>query len=661
MSQAPLPAVARLHSGEFCVLARHLPGDGTDGGQRVLIQESGRPPQIVDLDVFCQRCEPDLIYARPSRSTLMRGLLRSIGPVGGDGHVQTGIIWFLSAFLRNRGLLAHVFVLCVALQVLALLTPLFFQVLTDKVLVSHAQATLQVLIIGLMLAGVFETFFASVRSAALNRLSARVDVSVGQQVMRHLLSLPVSYFSARRAGDTLARIREAENIRSFMTGAGINAVLDVVFALLFIGMLFFYSEQLTLLVLASIVLYAAIALAFSPLLLQRVEHRFRAGADVQSFVAESIQGVLTLKSMSLVRDWIQQWDMLLARSALAMLRHSHALVLAQGGITLVNRIVQTGLLGLGAHAVMQNRLSVGELLAFNMLAMQVSGPVLRLSQLWGECQQLRVSLRRMNDIFSSAPEFSATTQSLAKLQGRIAFENVSFRYRPDRADVIANVSFVLKPGEVLGIVGQSGSGKSTLVQLLLGLHASSSGRVLVDEHDVSLIDRTDLRKQIGLVMQESVLFNRSIRENIAICMPTAPIEQIVAAARLAGAHDFIAALPQAYDTMVGEQGAGLSGGQRQRIAIARALLKNPRILIFDEATSALDVESEFAIHSRMQHICENRTVIVIAHRLSAVRHAHRIMVMQGGRIIEQGSRQSLLEKADGHFFRMYRLQLQGMA
>lgn len=643
---APLPAIAVLRDGSCCIVGRFA-GDGSDS---LLVQFCGQAPVMLGIDAFRQQASGEFIYLRARLSTLL--------PRRGDDSSVQGL--FLASLSGSRGLISEILVICVALQCLALLTPLLFQLVTDKVLVNHAQATLQVVVVGLLLAGLFEVLFSGVRSAALARLSARVDIETGQRLMHHVLSLPMSYFASRRTGDTLARVREADHVRTFITGAGLNALLDFTFALLFMGVLLFYSAELTGLVVASVVAYALVSWLFSPLLLRRLDKRMSTGADNQAFLVESLTGAATVKTLALNTHCLHHWRLLLAASAKAALNYAHALLIAQGAVMLISRLVQVGLLAWGAQAVMDSRMTVGELLAFNMLAAQVSGPVLRLSQLWSDCQQLKVSLDRMNDIFSVPAESTEGGLIPDRLQGAITFDRVTFRYRVDLPDVLKEISFQLKPGEVLGIVGSSGSGKSTVVQALQGLYAVSGGRVRIDGHDVSMMDRLSLRSQIGVVMQDSFLFDRSIRDNIAIGVPLAPIERIVEAAKLAGAHDFIVNLPQGYDTPVGEQGRSLSGGQRQRIAIARALIKNPRILVFDEATSALDVESEFSIHHRMHEICANRTVIIIAHRLSAIRHAHRLLVLHQGRIVEQGSRQFLLEKKDGYFYRMHQLQLQGM-
>jgi len=322
-------------------------------------------------------------------------------------------------------------------------------------------------------------------------------------------------------------------------------------------------------------------------------------------------------------------------------------------------LVTAAIMWLGATLVIDGKLTVGELVAFNMLAGQVSSPILRLAQLWNDFQQVGISMGRLGDILNTAPETAAKKTRVPRLDGAIEFDQVSFRYRPDASDVIRQISVRIAAGEVIGIVGRSGSGKSTLTKLVQRLYVPDRGRVLIDGQDIAVIDTASLRQQIGVVLQENTLFNRSVRDNIALARPTASIDAVIDAARLAGAHEFICELPEGYDTLVGEHGTGLSGGQRQRIAIARALMTDPRVLIFDEATSALDYESEAVIQANMRDICARRTVLIIAHRLSAVRDADRILVMDRGQIVESGTHDTLLRIREGIYAHLYSLQQGG--
>jgi subfamily B ATP-binding cassette protein HlyB/CyaB len=354
---------------------------------------------------------------------------------------------------------------------------------------------------------------------------------------------------------------------------------------------------------------------------------------------------------------IRKWDNQMAAYVAAGFKTQTLSTIANESVSLIGKLVTVATLWLGARLVIDGQLSVGELIAFNMLAGRVSGPIMRLAQLWTSFQQTGVSVQRLGDILNTRTELSQATRSaLPPLKGQIEFDQVHFRYRADGSEVLRGVSLQIAAGEVIGVVGRSGSGKSTLTRLLQRLYVPERGRVLVDGMDLALADVSSLRRQIGVVLQDNMLFNRSIRENIALSDPGAPLEAVMHAATMAGAHEFILELPEGYDTMVGEHGTSLSGGQRQRVAIARALIGNPRILIFDEATSALDYESERIIQQNMQSICAGRTVIIIAHRLSAVRDANRILVVDRGQIVEQGSHAELLTHQAGHYSRLHRMQ-----
>jgi len=372
---------------------------------------------------------------------------------------------------------------------------------------------------------------------------------------------------------------------------------------------------------------------------------------------EAVSGIGTVKAMAVEPQLTRHWDRQLAAYISASFRTATIGVFASGGVTLVGKLVTVATMWLGARLVIGNELSVGQLIAFNMLAGQVAQPVMRLAQLWTDFQQVGISMQRLGDILNTRTEAVGNKSTLPPIQGRIEFDHVVFRYRPDGSEVLCGINLVIRPGEVIGIVGRSGSGKSTLAKLVQRMYVPERGRVLVDGMDLALADVSSLRRQIGVVLQENVLFNRTIRENIALIDPGTPMETVIMAAKLAGAHEFILELPEAYDTMVGEHGSTLSGGQRQRIAIARALIANPRILIFDEATSALDYESERLIQNNMKSICQGRSVIIVAHRLSAVRDANRIVVMERGRIVEAGSHAELLEHEMGHYARLHRLQM----
>jgi ATP-binding cassette, subfamily B, bacterial HlyB/CyaB len=417
-----------------------------------------------------------------------------------------------------------------------------------------------------------------------------------------------------------------------------------------------YSPILTLIVVVSIPIYLTLSIVFTPILRTRLNEKFNKSAENQSFLVETLSGIDTVKAMAVEPRWQQKWDKQLAAYVSAGLSTTNIGMIASGGVSLVSKLVTAAIMWLGATLVVDNKMTVGELIAFNMLAGQVSSPILRLAQLWNDFQQVGISMSRLGDILNARTEVAGQKTRIPRIAGVIEFDQVSFRYKPDAPDVIRGIQLKIQPGEVIGIVGRSGSGKSTLTKLVQRLYVPDRGRVTVDGQDIAIIDTASLRQQTGVVLQENTLFTRSIRDNIALSNPALPIETIIEAAKLAGAHEFICELPEGYDTMVGEHGTGLSGGQRQRIAIARALITNPRILIFDEATSALDYESEKIIQDNMRSICAGRTVLIIAHRLTAVREANRIVVMERGQIAEVGSHDELLKQAGGIYRHLHDLQ-----
>ncbi|MFM2059118.1 MAG: hypothetical protein RLY71_3503 [Pseudomonadota bacterium] len=642
LATTPLPALACALDGSYFVLARVQ-------DEQVLIHDprEGRP-QALSRAELAERWRGELL------------LFTSRASLAGE-MAKFDFSWFVPAIVKYRRMLAEVLLVSLVLQLFGLVTPLFFQVVMDKVLVHRGFATLDVIGIGFLGLVLFEVVLGALRSYVFAHTTSRIDVELGARLFRHLVALPLAYFQARRAGDSVARVRELENIRNFLTGNALTLVLDLLFSSVFLMLMWHYSPWLTAIVLVSLPAYALVSALLTPLLRKRLNEKFSRGAENQSFLVETVSGIDTVKSMAVEPQWTQRWDQQLAGYVAAGFRTTTLGLLASSGVSLIGKLVTVATLYVGARLVINGELSVGELIAFNMLAGQVAQPVMRLAQLWTDFQQVGISVQRLGDILNTRTEVAGARAALPPVQGRIDFDQVVFRYQPEAPEVLHGVSLSINPGEVIGIVGRSGSGKSTLARLVQRLYVPERGRVLVDGLDLALVEASSLRRQIGVVQQENKLFARSIRENIALADPGAPLELVLQAARLAGAHEFITELPQGYDTLVGEQGATLSGGQRQRIAIARALISNPRILIFDEATSALDVESERIVQRNMKAICQGRSVIIIAHRLSAVRDAHRIVVMESGRIVEAGPPGELVRRDGGHFQRMVRLQQGGAA
>nr|WP_297354054.1 type I secretion system permease/ATPase [uncultured Caldimonas sp.] len=640
LSLTPLPALALLNDGRVVVLAQ-------SDGQRVLFQDTSAEvsrPTIEPLDVFAAQWSGQLILIT-SRASLAGEL------------AKFDFSWFIPSLVKHRKLLGEVLLISFFLQLFALVSPLFFQVVMDKVLVHRGMTTLDVLVIGLVVIVLFESVLNALRTYVFSHTTSRIDVELGARLFRHLVSLPLAYFQARRVGDSVARVRELENIRSFLTGNALTLVLDVLFSVIFIAVMFAYSVPLTLIVLVSLPLYVGLSLAVVPVLRGRLNEKFARGAENQAMLVETVTGIQTVKATALEPAMARRWDDQLAAYVSSSFKTQTLGAFAHEGVSLIGKLVNAATLWYGARLVMDNELTVGMFVAFNMFAQRVAQPIMRLAQMWTDFQQTGISMARLGDILNTRTEVPPSTAAqLPPVKGRVTLDQITFRYRPEAAPVLKEVSLDVRPGEVIGIVGRSGSGKSTLTKLVQRLYTPEQGRLLVDGIDISLIDAAQLRRQVGVVLQENLLFNRSVRENIAIIDPAAPIEAVVRAAQLAGAHDFISELPEGYDTVVGEQGASLSGGQRQRIAIARALFNNPRILIFDEATSALDYESEAIIQRNMAAICKGRTVLIIAHRLSAVRHANRIVVMDKGRIVEMGPHEQLITKPKGLYAHLWRMQ-----
>jgi len=640
LGKTPLPALILDQEHRHFIIAR-VSDDGT-----ALIQEGdASAPQIVpQADIMRRSDGRALLFA--SRASL-----------GGD-LMRFDFSWFIPAIVKYRRFLLEVLMISTVLQLLGLVSPLMFQVVMDKVLVNQAFSTLNVVCLALLVSALCESLLMGLRNYVLAHTTSRMDVELGARLFRHLLALPLGYFEARRVGDTVTRVRELENIRNFLTGQTLTSLLDLAFSVLFLAVMCLYSVWLTLIVVASLPVYAAISAALNPVFRQRLNHKFARSADNQSLLVETVSGIETIKAMAVEPQFTQRWDQQLAAYVTAGFRVTSLGNVGQQLVQLTGKLVTVVTLFLGAKLVIGGKLTVGELIAFNMMAQRVSGPVLRLAQLWQDFQQVGISMQRLGDILNTRSELPLSRQALPDIVGAIEFDDIHFRYQPGAPLVLKAISFQIAPGQVVGIVGRSGSGKSTLTKLLQRLYLPEQGRITIDGHDLALCDPAWLRRQVGVVLQENLLFNRSIRDNIALTDPGAPLEHVIKVARLAGIHDVISQLPQGYDTRVGEHGAGLSGGQKQRVAIARALLTNPRILVFDEATSALDYETERVIQANMQLIGKDRTVIIVAHRLSAVRHADRILAMDDGEVVEMGRHDELLARR-GYYANLVSLQNQG--
>jgi subfamily B ATP-binding cassette protein HlyB/CyaB len=638
LTATPLPAVALQNDGRFVLLARA-------DDDKVLVQDPAEQrPLVLPREVFEKAWSGKLILLTK------RANLRS-------EDRKFDFTWFIPAIVKHRKLLGEVLLASFFIQLFALLTPLFFQVVIDKVLVHKGLTTLHVLAIGMFALVLFEVILTGLRSYVFAHTSSRIDVGLGAEMFKHLLRLPIAWFEARRVGDTVARVRELETIRQFLTSSTVTVVIDLFFTVVFLAVMFFYSPLLTLIVLGTVPFYVFISVVITPIFRARLNEKFNRGAENQAFLVESINGIQTLKAMAVEPAMQRRWEEQLAGYVQAGLRTQNLSNVTGQVAGFINKSTTVLILWVGAYLVMGNELSIGQLIAFNMLAGRVSGPLLKVVQLWQEFQQAGISVRRLGDVLNAVPEpsYNPNRTTLPELAGHVTLDKVVFRYRPDGNEVLRRLSLDVPAGKVIGIVGRSGSGKSTIAKLIQRLYVPEAGRVQIDGIDLAQIDPAWLRRKIGVVLQENFLFNRTVRDNIALADPGLPMERVIEAAKMAGAHEFILELTQGYDTVVGEHGSTLSGGQRQRIAIARALITNPRILILDEATSALDYESEAIIQRNLNGICAGRTVFIIAHRLSTVRQANRIYVVEKGEIVEQGTHQELLG-LNGYYANLHRHQ-----
>ncbi|WP_299014857.1 type I secretion system permease/ATPase [uncultured Photobacterium sp.] len=552
------------------------------------------------------------------------------------------IRWFLPEFLKHKKLLGELFLFSFVLQILALISPLFFQVVMDKVLVHQAWSTLDVLVFGLVVTGIVEVLLRGLREYQYAHTANRIDIQLGLKLVKHLFGLPLLFFKSRQVGAIVTRVRELDTIREFLTGSMFTLTVDLLFMFVFIYVMSLLSSTLTWLFVATIPLYALLAWWLTPRMQASIEKQFTHAAANTSFLTETVAGSETVKSLAIEPRFVRRWDeqtekMVSTGYAVQQLnnRSNHT-------VQLIQKITSVAILWLGATEVLSLHMTIGQLIAFNMMANHIAQPLSRLVELWGQFIQTRIAVDKLGDMLN-LPAEQHTGNNNVTLHGAISFKDIVFRYQPDIPQTINGLSLDIRAGETLGVVGTSGSGKSTLARLLLRLYSPEQGQITVDGIPLNQISVHQLRQQIGVVLQENFLFNKTVSENIGQSRPEACLEEIIEAAKLSGAHDFILKLPMGYDTVLAEGGQSLSGGQRQRMAIARTLLSDPRILILDEATSALDDESQALIQANMAQIARGRTVITIAHRLSTVRDCDRIIVLHQGNIIEQGNHQMLLE------------------
>ncbi|MEM6752596.1 MAG: peptidase domain-containing ABC transporter [Cyanobacteria bacterium P01_C01_bin.38] len=573
---------------------------------------------------------------------------------------STGLWKYLELVKPHWKILAEIFVASLVIQVFGLITPLFTQLLLDKVIVQGSIVTLNAVGLGLVIFGLFGIAVNAVRQYLLSHTANRISVAMLVGFLKHTFHLPLSYFESRYVGDITSRIQENQRIQSFLTGETLSIVLDLLTVIVYMGMMFWYNWQLAILVLLIVPPFFILALASTSILRKMSREIFNASAEQSSYLIQSLTGIRSVRSMAIEQTVRWRWEELLNHLIKIDFRAEVIGLRLQIISSSIDIITTTGLLWYGSYLVIDGQLTIGQLIAFNMLLGNVISPFKRLSLVWNDFQEIMISAERLNDVLEAEPEedlLLKPRKPISKLRGYIRFDNVTFRYHPENEkNVLENLNFEIHPEQMIAVVGRSGSGKTTLSKLILGLYPATNGKVIVDGHDVSKIALKSLRRQIGIVDQDTFLFGGTIRENIALAHPEASIEEIIEAARLAGADEFIQQLPMGYETQIGEGGGMLSGGQRQRLAIARALLGNPRFLIFDEATSSLDAESERIIQNNLKTILKGRTSLIIAHRLSTVRNADLLLVLDQGVLVESGTHDELIAKK-GHYYYLNQQQL----
>ncbi len=589
--------------------------------------------------------------------TWQQGEVLLLQPSKNSPKSRFSLRWFIPELRRYRKVLIEVLIASMVVQVFGLVNPLATQVIIDKVIVNNSPDSLEVFGIFLIVVAIAEAVLTAIRTQLFVDTTNRIDLSLGSEVINHLLRLPLSYFERRPVGELATRVGELENIRKFLTGTALTVVMDAVFSVIYILVMVIYSWVLTLVALATVPLFVVINLLVSPLIRRQLQEKAERNAETHSYLVEVMGGMQTIKAQNLETRSRWQWQERYARYISAGFKTISTQTTASSVSGFFNKLSNLMVLWVGAYLVLQQQLTLGQLIAFRILAGYVTSPLLRLVQTWQNFQETALSLQRLSDILDTPQETEADTHNILMptIVGNIKYTNIDFSFRENGALQLCNLNLDIPAGSFVGIVGQSGSGKSTLLKLLPRLYEPKSGKILIDGYDISKVELYSLRRQIGVVQQDTLLFNGTVRENIAITSPDASDEDIIAAAKVAYAHDFLMDLPNGYNTQVGERGSGLSGGQRQRIAIARTVLQNPQLLVLDEATSALDYNAEAQVCRNLAEACQCKTVFFITHRLSTINKADMILMMDSGSIVEQGTHSELMAMK-GYYYCLYRQQ-----
>ncbi|WP_036481689.1 peptidase domain-containing ABC transporter [Myxosarcina sp. GI1] len=555
-----------------------------------------------------------------------------------------GLSWFLPVLSKYKRILIEVFVASFFVQLFALANPLMIQVIIDKVINQNSVDTLGYLVFFLIVINIFEALLTTLRTYLFVDTTNRVDLTLGSEIIDHLLRLPLRYFERRPVGEISTRVNELERIRQFLTGTALTVVLDAVFSVVYVIVMVLYSPLLTAVSLAIVPVFVALTLIFSPTIRRQLRVKAERNAETQSYLVEVLGGIQTVKAQNIELRSRWKWQERYARYVSTGFKTVITSTIASTTSQFLNKLSSVLIIGLGAFLVIDGKLTLGQLIAFRIIAGYVTQPIMRLAQLWQNFQETALSLERLADIVDHPEEGEEDRNNIPMpaIEGRVKYDNLSFRFKNSGPLQLNNVTVEFAPGTFVAIVGESGAGKSTMTKLLSRLYEPLGGRILVDGYDINRVELYSLRRQIGVVPQDTLLFEGTIIDNIALTNPDATTEEIIAAAQIAAAHEFIMNLPNGYNTKVGERGSSLSGGQRQRIAIARTILQNPQMMILDEATSALDFTTEQEVCRNLKEALKGRTVFFITHRLGTIKNADTILMMDAGSIVEQGTHEELM-------------------
>ena len=568
-----------------------------------------------------------------------------------------GLNWFLPALQKYKRVLIEVFIASFFVQLFQLANPLMIQVIIDKVISQNSPSTLGYLIFFLIVINIFEALLTTLRTYLFVDTTNRIDLSLGSEIIDHLLRLPLRYFERRPVGEISTRVNELERIRQFLTGTALTVVLDCIFSVIYVAVMFLYSPLLTAVTLAIIPVFIALTLIFSPTIRRQLRVKAERNAETQSYLVEVLTGIQTVKAQNIELRSRWKWQERYARYVSTGFKTVITSTLAKSASDFLNKLSRVILIGMGAYLVLDGKLTLGQLIAFRIIAGYVTSPIMRLATLWQNFQETALSLERLADIVDSPEEGEEDRNNIPMpaITGKVKYDNLSFRFKNTGPLQLKNVTTEFEPGTFVAIVGESGAGKSTMTKLLSRLYEPEGGRILVDGYDINRVELYSIRRQIGVVPQETLLFEGTILDNIALTNPDATTEEIIAAAQIAAAHDFIMTLPNGYNTRVGERGSALSGGQRQRIAIARTILQAPAMMVLDEATSALDFATEQEVSRNLKEALKGRTVFFITHRLGTIKNADTIVMMDAGSIVERGTHEELMA-LKGRYCYLYQQQ-----